>query len=179
MSDDNKRKAYDQTGRKQSEPFQNYHYYYRNFNENSYFFQDLFNNINNLFNNDDERGQDLAISVTINFMEAVNGCIRDVKLNRVNCCSECKGSRCKSGTRPLKCYYCNGEGRLYYKRLFMNYEIDCSHCKGDGYIIKDKCVKCNGKGNVMTSTTQRISIPKGVDNGVNLRIANMVYIPYY
>lgn len=178
LSDDNKRRAYDQTGRKQNEPFSNYNYYYQNFNANSSFFKDLFDNINDLFNNDD-RGNDIALSVTLDFMEAVNGCVKEVRLNRVDCCFECKGSRCKLGTKPLKCYYCNGEGRLYYRRLFMNYEIDCSNCNGEGNIIKDKCLKCNGKGHMISNSIQRILIPKGVDNGVNLRIANMVYITNY
>ena len=37
-------------------------------------------------------------------------------------------------------------------------------------MIRHPCVTCRGKGSMQTSVKETIVIPKGVDNGVNLRM---------
>lgn len=38
-------------------------------------------------------------------------------------------------------------------------------------MIKNPCVTCRGKGQTHQQVKETINIPKGVDNGVNLRVS--------
>ena len=47
----------------------------------------------------------------------------------------------------------------------------CGNCDGVGEIIRNPCLTCRGRGTTHGSVKETINIPKGVDNGVNLRVA--------
>ena len=47
----------------------------------------------------------------------------------------------------------------------------CGNCDGAGSVIRNPCTSCRGKGITHESVKETISIPKGVDNGVNLRVS--------
>lgn len=47
----------------------------------------------------------------------------------------------------------------------------CGNCDGQGKVIKSPCVTCRGKGTTHQQVKETINIPKGVDNGVNLRVS--------
>ncbi len=46
----------------------------------------------------------------------------------------------------------------------------CSHCRGSGRIITERCKACDGEGHVQIERTLQIKIPPGVDTGSQLRI---------
>ncbi len=46
----------------------------------------------------------------------------------------------------------------------------CGTCHGEGTTFT-ACLTCNGAGAVYTTVKESITIPKGVDNGVNLRLS--------
>jgi molecular chaperone DnaJ len=47
----------------------------------------------------------------------------------------------------------------------------CGNCDGVGRVIRSPCTACRGKGLVHQTVRETINIPKGVDNGVNLRVS--------
>lgn len=47
----------------------------------------------------------------------------------------------------------------------------CGNCDGAGAINRSPCVTCRGKGASHGQAKEQIEIPKGVDNGVNLRVS--------
>jgi len=47
----------------------------------------------------------------------------------------------------------------------------CGNCDGAGSVIRNPCTSCRGKGITHESVKETINIPKGVDNGVNLRVS--------
>lgn len=47
----------------------------------------------------------------------------------------------------------------------------CGNCDGVGQIIRNPCMTCRGRGTTHATAKETINIPKGVDNGVNLRVA--------
>ena len=47
----------------------------------------------------------------------------------------------------------------------------CANCDGAGSVIRNPCTSCRGKGITHESVKETINIPKGVDNGVNLRVS--------
>jgi molecular chaperone DnaJ len=47
----------------------------------------------------------------------------------------------------------------------------CGACDGVGQVIRNPCMACRGRGSNHGQVKETINIPKGVDNGVNLRVA--------
>lgn len=47
----------------------------------------------------------------------------------------------------------------------------CGNCDGVGSVIRSPCQSCRGKGVQHSTVKETINIPKGVDNGVNLRVS--------
>src|SRR5699024_5305920 len=45
------------------------------------------------------------------------------------------------------------------------------YCQGTGKIIKDKCTTCDGAGRVKKNVKVKVSIPAGIDDGQQIRIA--------
>ena len=48
------------------------------------------------------------------FMEAVNGCEKDIDVRALQKCNTCDGSGSKPGTKPSKCTSCGGRGMVIY-----------------------------------------------------------------
>lgn len=47
----------------------------------------------------------------------------------------------------------------------------CGMCDSAGVVIKAPCITCRGKGTSHGTVKETVNIPKGVDTGVNLRVA--------
>ena len=117
------------------------------------------------------KGKDIMPNTEISFMESINGCQKTVTFDRTSVCGTCNGSKSRPGTGPTKCSTCGGSGKVYYKQGFMSIAMDCSGCNGQGNIMKNPCTTCYGKGHTQTKSTESINIPKGVNDGMNLRVA--------
>ena len=120
------------------------------------------------------RGEHLSAQVTISFMEAVKGCTRELKIPRLEACSECGGSGAKRGTSPETCPDCHGTGQVTVRRQtaigVMQMQQPCSRCGGRGRIIKEPCAKCGGKGRVRVNKTVEVRIPAGIDDGQTVAV---------
>lgn len=49
-------------------------------------------------------------------------------------------------------------------------ERTCSTCGGAGKIIKDPCKECHGRGHVKGTKKLQITIPSGIEDGVQIRL---------
>ncbi|MDO5558823.1 MAG: molecular chaperone DnaJ [Oscillospiraceae bacterium] len=121
------------------------------------------------------RGQDIDTSVTISFMEACSGVKRDIKINRLEKCSECGGTGAASGSSPKTCPDCNGLGQIKVGQRtpfgVISTQKVCPKCGGKGTIISNPCVKCSGNGRIRVSKQISVDIPAGIDNGQTLRVS--------
>ena len=122
-----------------------------------------------------QRGESLRTRLTITFEEAAFGCEKDVSLDRVEECGECRGSGAASGTSPETCSNCGGTGQVQQRRqtpmgVFATTSA-CPRCGGRGKIISSPCKSCGGTGQVRQRKTLKVTIPAGIDNGqiVSLR----------
>ncbi len=119
-------------------------------------------------------GEDVTVSVKLDFNEAVFGCKKSVNVRRTVNCDACGGSGAAAGTQPETCKICNGTGRVRQMRqtLFgnMQTETTCSSCRGTGKIITNPCKKCGGTGQVKQSSVEDVTIPAGINNNQTLRI---------
>lgn len=114
------------------------------------------------------RGESLQATVRIDLPEAFNGCKRELRITRHESCDTCQGSGCKAGSAPSKCATCGGQGQVIQSQGFFRFQTACPACRGRGTVVKDSCGSCNGQGRIMKEVSREVSIPAGVDSGMQL-----------
>lgn len=115
------------------------------------------------------KGKDITLDLKIHFMESVSGCKKTIFYTRKCLCQTCKGSRCRTGTSPTKCYTCGGKGNVVYRNDSDEVEDSCNKCEGLGKIIKYKCAECKGEGFLYREISDEITVPVGTGNEQILR----------
>ena len=114
------------------------------------------------------RGESLQTKIRIDLTEAFNGCKRELRISRHEACDTCQGSGCKPGTSPLKCSTCGGQGQVIQSQGFFKFQTTCPACRGRGTVVKNSCPSCNGQGRLLKEVTREISIPAGIDAGMQM-----------
>lgn len=121
-----------------------------------------------------QKGSSLQYGVTITLEEAAFGCEKELTITRTEHCSECQGTRSKTGSQPERCPNCKGSGQI--KRVqssvfgrFTNVTT-CPQCRGEGRIVTEPCPKCRGTGREKQHRTILVKIPAGVTDGNQIRI---------
>ena len=117
------------------------------------------------------RGNDLRYDVSINLEDAYKGIQKDVKYTTYKSCSPCSGSGAAKGSKPVRCDYCSGRGKVRTNQGFFTVQQTCPQCSGYGEMIGDPCNKCNGNGKVQANENVTVKIPKGVDDGTRIRVS--------
>jgi molecular chaperone DnaJ len=115
------------------------------------------------------RGSDLRYDLHITFEEAARGCEKEISITRLETCRSCSGSGADSGSPVAKCGTCRGTGQVFASRGFFSVAQACPRCRGTGKIIEKMCAYCHGQGRVEKTSTLKIKIPAGIDNGARLR----------
>ncbi len=122
------------------------------------------------------QGEDLRLDVELEFEEAVFGCKKDVKIDHLEVCPECKGSGAEVGTQPVICKTCGGSGKIQQTTQTILGQFTqvapCPDCRGTGRKIETPCKHCKGKGRIETEKKLEIKIPAGVDNLSKMRLSN-------
>jgi len=116
------------------------------------------------------RGADVQCEVVVELREAAAGVSKTVEFERHAACETCNGSGAKPGTRPEKCPYCGGTGRVVQSSGFFSLQTPCPSCHGAGRVVREHCPGCRGQGYLLRRASRKIDIPPGVDNGTRLRI---------
>lgn len=121
------------------------------------------------------KGADLQYTMTLGFEEAIFGKETDIEIPKEEECETCDGSGAKPGTTPETCPHCQGSGQLNEEQntpfgRVVNRRV-CHYCQGSGKIVKDKCNTCGGSGKVTKRKKIHVSIPAGIDEGMQIRIA--------
>ena len=121
-----------------------------------------------------QRGEDLSQRLTLTFEEAAFGCKKEINYARIERCGECGGEGSAKGTSPETCSRCKGTGSVTVtqRTMFgmMQSQKTCDGCKGRGKVITNPCKNCSGKGYVKLSKRLDVSIPAGIDNGGRIRL---------
>ncbi len=117
------------------------------------------------------KGNDTLYKMNITFMEAVYGTKKDFNLDLYDTCDKCNG---KGGFNEKTCPNCNGSGTVTESQntLFGSFmsKTTCSRCNGTGKVFERICSSCNGNGRVKKRKTISITIPAGVDTGNQIKI---------
>ena len=121
-----------------------------------------------------QRGESIRASVSVTFKEAAFGCEKEVSIDRIEQCPDCRGSGCAKGTTAEVCPDCRGSGVVQQRRQtplgYMSTSAPCQRCGGKGKIIHQPCPKCGGKGMIRHRKTIKVSIPAGIDNGQTISL---------
>lgn len=174
LSDEAKRKQYDNFGASA---------FGQNYNQDDIFrssnFSSIFEEIFGGFGGGSgggsrkRRGSDLQYNLIIDFGEAVFGCEKELNLKKDVACEKCSGTGAKNG-KLVKCEECGGKGQrvVDVKTPFgiLRQQVVCRKCEGSGKVLKNKCEKCNGKGVVMENKKIKLNIPRGIDNNQVLKV---------
>lgn len=117
-------------------------------------------------------GDDIQIRCTIDFLDAVNGVVQDLKFRRKETCKSCNGSGAKNASAVKTCTKCGGSGTVRIKQntIFgqMISETTCPDCKGKGKTVTEYCKDCAGKGFTTNIRTVHAKIPAGISDGQTL-----------
>ncbi len=124
-------------------------------------------------------GRDIEVQVFVD-LELINeGGQQTIQLNHPAVCDRCRGSGAEAGTSPRPCGACGGTGQKIVSRkdnrgrdsiVFQQINL-CPECGGSGKIIDRPCGQCLGKGRVDKKESLKITIPRGADEGMALRIS--------
>ncbi len=179
LSDDQKRAQYNQFGHATFEQQFSQEDIFRNFNFDV--FRDMgfggFDNIFDMFFGGQharrDRGSDIQLNIKLSFEEAAFGAVKEVDVERLEKCEGCNGSGAHEG-KVTVCKTCKGQGqvRRVGKSMFgmITQIVSCGECNGRGKKVLDPCKRCRGQGFLRGMKTVKVTIPAGVDNGMQIRL---------
>lgn len=120
------------------------------------------------------KGSDIAVSLSISFMEACRGLTYDLEVNRVEQCEECSGTGAKDSASIKTCGECHGTGKVNFQQRTMFGTMQstraCTKCGGKGKTIGNPCPKCSGTGRTQKKKTISVNIPAGINDGMTLAV---------
>ena len=190
LHDDEKRKLYDQYGHagidqqfSQEDIFRNADFgdIFRNmgFGSQGFGFEDIFESFfghggRGSRRAQRRRGADLRYDVELSLEQVYEGLETTIRVPRTEICENCKGSGAKPGTSKKTCPQCNGTGQIRQSKRtafgMFTQVAACNRCHGEGTIIETPCSECRGHGTVQKTREIELKIPKGVDDGSQLRL---------
>lgn len=117
-------------------------------------------------------GSDIRYRVRVSFSEAMKGGEYKIKIKREDRCEGCEGSGSSDG-KSTECSVCNGTGQQRQVRNTILGQMavmsTCSNCQGTGKVVKNPCKECKGTGVKSKEETLTIKIPAGAYDGMVLR----------
>jgi molecular chaperone DnaJ len=172
LSDEEKRKKYDQFGKQGVEGHAG-----RGQRQATSNFQDLFEEIfgGGSRRRQRSRGQDMKMSTTATLEDAYNGVEKTFEVERKQQCPECGGNGSETGETST-CAECGGQGKVrkIEQSIFGRTQTvqECPECHGTGQIPEEKCSECNGEGLTEQTETITVDIPAGVRDGQRLKLSS-------
>ncbi len=134
-------------------------------------FDDLFG-----FSNQQQRRvvSDKLIGVTIDLKDAIQTTNKKIEVTHLVKCDACNGNGIEKGSKVITCDVCKGRGQVKNVQRtpfgIMQTITTCQKCRGNGRIYEQLCKKCNGGGRIKKQETIDVKIPKGVEDGMRLRL---------
>lgn len=185
LSDQSKRKQYDQYGRvfegvkgspgfKSREAWKNLGFDF----DSSFGFEDL-GSLKELFEEffgsefrspkkDFRKGKDIQVRAEIPLKDTLTQKEKEITLNRYIKCSRCQGQGAEPGTSTKECFSCRGTGQVQQvKRTFLGSitkYVTCPECGGAGQKPEKPCNVCQGEGRIKDKQKIKVNIPAGVDS---------------
>ncbi len=111
-------------------------------------------------------GSDIAVDVTIDFLEMAKGVEKEIDLYKKIICEDCAGTGAKD-RKTKTCTRCSGQGRVKEATRTIlgtiNQVVACPECRGNGQIPEVKCSACGGDGIRRGYEKVKIKLPAGIE----------------
>jgi molecular chaperone DnaJ len=122
------------------------------------------------------RGPDAETTLELTLEDVVFGAQKTLDLYMPIECETCHGSGCAAGTHPERCITCEGRGEVHHVRKSLLGQLvtaaPCTVCAGTGQVIPSPCLNCHGAGWIEGSRSIDVEVPRGIDEGQRLRLAD-------
>ena len=116
-----------------------------------------------------KKARDLKVSLQLEYTDIVIGTDKTIKIKRHETCETCKGSGAHAGTMPTSCRQCSGSGQIrQMSQSFFGQSVtvrECPVCNGSGEMIENPCRTCGGNGIQKKSVEIKVKVPAGVAEG--------------
>ena len=120
------------------------------------------------------RGRDIRTRVRLTLEEIARGVEKEVTIERNEPCPDCGGKGAKNASDIQTCPDCHGTGQVQrVSNSFFGQTVTystCPRCGGEGKILKNPCRTCGGTGLVRKKATVKVTIPAGVEDGMQLSV---------
>jgi molecular chaperone DnaJ len=117
-------------------------------------------------------GESLRYAIRLDFMEAMEGGEYKVNVDRDVACKDCDGTGSED-KELVTCDVCKGQGRVrkVQNTILGGIQVvaECDNCHGVGKEAKNKCKTCSGRGVQEETKAIKINIPAGAYDGMVLR----------
>jgi molecular chaperone DnaJ len=145
-------------------------------------FEDLFNEVfggggrggRGRQGNRPRQGQDLRTRLTIDLEDAYEGIEKQVTIRRPEVCADCDGEGHPPDADVETCSECDGQGQVTRVQQTpfgrMQQTSTCRRCGGDGQLADETCATCDGAGITREEVTLTVEVPAGIRNGQTLRM---------
>ena len=124
--------------------------------------------------NSPQQGESLRYDLEITLKEVLEGKKVNLDIPHSVVCEHCKGTGGKDG-KVTTCRKCGGSGQIQTVRQSMFGQMvsieECPECRGRGRTSDEKCPHCRGAGRVNKDAHISLNIPKGMEEGMRLRVA--------
>jgi molecular chaperone DnaJ len=121
------------------------------------------------------RGRNIRKKIKLDFDEAIWGTTEEIEVERYVTCEACSGTGAEDGEMQ-KCEDCGGKGRVrrVQRSILGNMSVvaPCPNCEGAGEVPKKKCGECGGDGRKTEKKSIKIEVPQGSFDGMVLRFRN-------
>ncbi len=182
LSDEEKRKLYDQYGHEGvKNSFGQGGFSWDDFTRQddiSDIFGDLFGGMfgggRRRSRNSPQQGESLRYDLEITLEDVLKGKKVNIDIPHSVNCESCKGTGGKDG-KTKTCPTCGGQGQVQRvaRSPFGNMVTvsDCPDCRGRGTTFDERCPNCRGSGRVTKDAKISLNIPAGIEDGMRLRVS--------
>lgn len=168
LSDENKRKQYDQ---QKNNPFAGFNGGGGGPSMDDLFAQFFGGQMGNMGGQRrPKQAPEKLVDINISVVDSYKSNPKNIVYNRKHRCNDCSGQ----GGERNHCVQCNGQGMINQRvgtAMFMQImTTECPSCKGKGYTLKNTCHSCQGEGTKPSMEQINIKVPHGIDNGQIVKV---------
>ncbi len=118
-----------------------------------------------------EQGKNVEYVVEIGFETAAKGGKISISVPITEDCATCGGDGATPGTDLRDCAECRGSGTISFGQGGFAVKRPCPACFGRGRIPQKPCKSCGGGGTVRQSRKIQVVVPAGVETGSKVRLS--------
>jgi molecular chaperone DnaJ len=118
-----------------------------------------------------QRGDDVHFTITVPFETAVAGGKTNISIPVEAPCGPCQGTGAAPGSKNSDCPDCDGRGQVNHPQGGFAVSRACPRCFGKGFSVSSPCPLCRGAGSVNRMENIAVKIPKGIQEGQQIRLA--------